>query len=382
MKFLPLNLNKTSMHLLILLMAVHIIGTIVAYGIYDKLASLGDGYLPKDYLQAVELKMYGEGFSRSGMVHAIYYYIGNLLPGFWAPLALGQIVAVTTWHAFRSVYSQINRQLFWLCNLFPHFLIWSGSSSKEQIVIIFGIFVIGFVVKCLFFKHKLTISSLLLVGFSLTIILLIRPNYFLVYFTICITSLFAPMLNKIKIYRLSVGIWTLIFFLVTMLSSLFASIFTSFFTNDVIDFMIEVEGHFLNLPGGSNRTDIEWETVSDFVYNSLWGIPQGFIGPTLVESIMKPLQFPVFLEGLLYIFILCYLFAKLFKLAYFYNELRVYILPYFFVLLAIIFVSYPYLIFNPGSALRYKQALHPLLFFYPLLIIAYARITNPISEKS
>ena len=77
-------------------MAVHIIGTIVAYAIYAKLSSLGDGYLPKDYLQAVELKKYGEGFSRSGMVHAIYYYIGNLLPGFWTPLALGQIVAVTT----------------------------------------------------------------------------------------------------------------------------------------------------------------------------------------------------------------------------------------------------------------------------------------------
>ena len=82
MKFLPLYLNKTSMRLLILLMAVHFIGTIVAYAIYAKLASLGDGYLPKDYLQAVELNKYGEGFSRSRFVHAIYYYIGNFLPGF------------------------------------------------------------------------------------------------------------------------------------------------------------------------------------------------------------------------------------------------------------------------------------------------------------
>ncbi len=369
------------MRLLILLMAIHIIGTIVAYAIYAKLASLGDGYLPKDYLQAIELGKYGEGFSRSGMVHAIYFYIGNLLPGFLTPLALGQIVAITTWHVFRNVYSQINRQLFWLCNLFPHFLIWSGSSSKEQIVIIFGIIVIGFVMKCLFLKHKLTISSLLLVGFSLTIILLIRPNYFLIYFTIFITSLFAPMLNKIKIYKFSVGIWTFIFCLFTMLASLFAYAFTSFFSKDVIDFMTRVKGHFLNLPGGSNRTDIQWETISDFLYNALWGIPQGFIGPTLVESIMKPLQFPVFLEGLLYLFILCYLLAKLFKLAIFHNKIRVYILPYFFVMLVIIFVSYPYLMFNPGSALRYKQALHPILFFYPLLIIAYARITNSIREK-
>ena len=61
MRFLPLYLNKTSMRLLILLMAVHIIGTIVAYAIYAKLSSLGDGYLPKDYLQAVELKSMEKG---------------------------------------------------------------------------------------------------------------------------------------------------------------------------------------------------------------------------------------------------------------------------------------------------------------------------------
>ena len=52
------------------------------------------------------------------------------------------------------------------------------------------------------------------------------------------------MLNKIKIYRLSVGIWTLMFCFVTMFASLLAYAFTPFFTNDVIDFMIEVEGHF------------------------------------------------------------------------------------------------------------------------------------------
>jgi hypothetical protein len=145
--------------------------------------------------------------------------------------------------------------------------------------------------------------------------------------------------------------------------------------------MVKVKSSFLNYEGGSNRYNIQWNDVSDFFYNSLWGIPQGFIGPTLAESISKPIQFPVFLEGIAYLFILCYLFAKLLKLAYASNKLRVYILPYFFVALVIVFISYPYLIFNPGSALRYKQAMHPILIFYPLLILAYARANNSIREK-
>ena len=381
MKPLILHSNNKSKELLFLLMTVHLLGTIVAYLVYVKLASLGDGYLPENFPEAIRQGKYGLGYSRSKVVHGIYYYIGSFLPGILAPLALGQIVAIATWHAFRDVYLQINRQLFWICNLFPHFLIWSGSSSKEQLVIIFGMFVIGFAAKRLFLVQKLTFTSCFLVCFSLAFIYHIRPNYFLIYSTIFLTFLFASYLNKVKIYRLSVGIWAFIFSLITMLAIFFMSAFTSFFSKDLLNFMKQVESHFLDLPGRTNRYDIEWNTISDFFYNSLWGIPQGFIGPTLAESISKPIQFPVFLEGIVYLFVLCYLFTKLLKIAYAFKRLRIYILPYFFVVFLIVFVSYPYGIFNPGSALRYKQALHPVLFFYPLLILAYARINNSIRKK-
>ena len=132
---------------------------------------------------------------------------------------------------------------------------------------------------------------------------------------------------------------------------------------------------------GSNRTDIQWNDISDFMYHSLWGIPQGFIGPTLFEAISKPVQFPAFLEGLVYFSILFYLFAKLLKIAYLSKTLKVHILPYIFVCLVIVFVSYPYLLFNPGSALRYKQSMHPVLIFYPLLILAYYRANHLIKNK-
>ena len=137
----------------------------------------------------------------------------------------------------------------------------------------------------------------------------------------------------------------------------------------------------MNYEAGSNRYNIQWDNILDFFYNSLWGIPQGFIGPTLFEAISKPIQFPVFLEGVVYLFILCYLFVKIFKLAGASNMLRVHILPYYFMALVIVFVSYPYLIFNAGTALRYKQAMHPVLIFYPLLILAYARANNLITRK-
>ena len=136
-------------------MAAHILGTIVAYTVYIKLSSLGDGYDPKDFQGFNgDVREYGTTL----IVHGIYSYFGNFLPGFLTPMALGLVVAITTWHAFRDVYKQINRKLFWACNLFPHFLVWSGSSSKEQIIIIAGIVVIDFAAKRLFASSKLTIN--------------------------------------------------------------------------------------------------------------------------------------------------------------------------------------------------------------------------------
>ncbi|MDB3912007.1 hypothetical protein N9381_09540, partial [Paracoccaceae bacterium] len=351
-------------------MAAHILGTIVAYTVYIKLSSLGDGYAPEDFQG---FNGNSQDFVSTIMVHGIYHYIGALLPGFLAPMALGLVVAIATWHAFRDVYTQINRKLFWACNLFPHFLIWSGSSSKEQIVVIFGIIVIGFAAKRSFAASRLNITSLVFVFLSLAFIFLVRPNYFVIYFTIFVTSLIAPTLHKIKINRLSIGIWAFTFILTIMGAVVFAAVNTTFFSKDVIVFMKRVEASFMNYEAGSNRYNIQWNDVSDFFYNSLWGIPQGFIGPTLFEAITKPIQFPVFLEGVVYLFILCYLFVRIFKLAGASNMLRVHILPYYFMALVIVFVSYPYLIFNAGSALRYKQAMHPVLIFYPLLILAYAR---------
>ena len=380
---MKLYFNNSSRRLLILLMAAHTLGTIVAYKVYINLSSLGDGYASKDFLLTMEHHI-NEDLSyltSTFVVQGIYHYLDKFLPGLLTPMALGMVVATVTWHAFRDVYTQINSKLFWICNLFPHFLIWTGSSSKEQIVIIFGTIVIGFAAKRSFASSRLKITSLVFVFLSLAFIFLIRPNYFVIYFTIFLTSLFAPMLYKTKINRLSIGIWAFIFILTTMGAIIFVSFNTTIFSKDMLDWMELVESSFLVYDGGSNRYNIQWNSILDFFYNSLWGIPQGFIGPTLFEAISKPIQFPVFLEGVVYLFILCYLFVRVIKLAYRYNMLRANILPYFFVVLVIVFVSYPYLIFNAGSALRIKQALHPVLIFYPLLILAYARVNNLIRKK-
>jgi len=364
--------SASSRGLLLRLMVVHVLGTLFAYIVYIKLSSLGDGYHPA-YFGGFWA---ASGYTSTVVVWGIYFILGAVLPGFIAPMALGLVVAILTWHAFRDVYMYIGRKLFWTCNLFPHFLVWSGTSSKEQIVIIAGIVVIDFAAKRLFASSKLTINFIFVL-IALWFLFFLRPNYFIIYLIVFLTSLFSPILHKIVTKRLSVGVWVLAFILTSMGITFSLSLNATFFSEDVVAFMNRVENSFLAYTdAGSNRTHIQWNDISDFMYHSLWAIPQGFIGPTLFEIISKPIQIPVFIEGLFYLSIMSYLFVKLLQLASASGALRVHILPYMFVGFVIIFVSYPYLMFNPGSGLRYKQALHPILIFYPLLILAYNRANH------
>ena len=363
--------GTSSRGLLIGLMVAHVLGTLVAYTVYIKFSSLGDGYHPKDFESIRGL--FDNQFASTVLVYGIYFVLGAVLPGFLAPMFLGLVVAILIWHSFRDVYMYIGRKLFWACNLLPHFLVWSGSSSKEQVVIICGIIVINFAARRSFAARKLNIN-LIFVFIALWVIFIIRPNYFAIYLTVFLTALLAPWLHVIITERLSVGVWVLAFILAIMGLTFILSQHKTFFSVDVISFMMHVQNSFLAYTtAGSNRTDIQWNDISDFMYNSLWGIPQGFIGPTLLEIFSKPLQLPAFLEGLVYLAIISYLLVKLTQIANLSRALRVHILPFIFVGFCIIFVSYPYLIFNPGSALRYKQALQPLLVFYPLLILGYSR---------
>ncbi len=376
MKSLQLNLTAISRSLLIQLITAHIFGTIFAYTVYIRIASLGDGYLPEDF----DFGSFNGEISSTILVHGIYAYIGSILPGLLSPMALGIVVALVIWDAFKGVYSLISRNLFWLCNLFPHFLIWSGSSSKEQIVIICGVVVIGYAIRKMFSIY-VSYLRLCLVLVSLSIIFFIRPNYFIIYATVFFISIIIPSTRQSFLNRLSFGVLVIIAINILLTLIILIIYNLSIVSDNILNFMKLVEISFLSYEGNTNRWDIQWSHVNDFFKNSIWGVPQGLIGPTLSESILSPILLPILFEGILYLSILIYLFYKLLVISKFHHGLRFKIMIYIFVSLVIVYVSYPYLIFNVGSSLRYKQSMHPILFFFPLLIIAHTKLEK-ISNSS
>ncbi|HHH2222277.1 TPA: hypothetical protein ACPY4Y_003873, partial [Yersinia enterocolitica] len=114
-----------------------------------------------------------------------------------------------------------------------------------------------------------------------------------------------------------------------------------------------------------------WSTVLDYFNNILWGIPVSLIGPTLRETIDRIIYLPFFIEGVIGFSLMIYIFYRLYKIS---NEDIVYKKYFYFsfipAMLIILLIHYPFGLFNPGAAIRYKQNITPLIYFYPLLVLA------------
>ncbi len=133
--------------------------------------------------------------------------------------------------------------------------------------------------------------------------------------------------------------------------------------------MRTAEAMFLPYKSKTNRLDIIWESMGDFFLNIGWGLPSSLIGPTFMETINRPAFAPFFLEGLFSILLMIFVILNTLQLIKVNSALRKVVI-YGFLPAAVvaIIIHYPFGIFNPGSATRYKQALVPLLYLYPLLL--------------
>ena len=135
--------------------------------------------------------------------------------------------------------------------------------------------------------------------------------------------------------------------------------------------MSTFQSYFLSYNGNTNRSNIEWDSAASFFSNMPWGIPFSIIGFTPAEVLENVKYLPAFLEGIISFLFLIWLLIKLIGRAKVDLNVRsaLYLcfLPALFI---IILAHYPLGIFNPGSAIRYKQSLAPAFYFYPLFILS------------
>lgn len=146
---------------------------------------------------------------------------------------------------------------------------------------------------------------------------------------------------------------------------------------DFVDTLaLQMYAHF-DFPGSATRENM-FTKPGDFYRMAPVGMFIAFIGPTFNEIIGSPLALIAGIEGLAIIYIFLILTFKF--LIRILKNLRIAPVPFFsimFTTIGILFIHYPFGIFNMGSAIRYRTNfiyLFLLLFIY--LYISFKR-TSP-----
>lgn len=307
-------------------------------------------------------------FNRTLFTDFIYSYLKLfIVSDFGVHLFTSAIVSYILWYVFKRDFHYLNKFLFVSCLALPHFMIWSGIVGKEALAICGFLLLIRSCVD-LIVGNKTQIIPLLI---GLFLALIIRPHYALAYIYLLVVSFIISQCRlrivgylspKTSLFVLFVCIFYIIFLLV---------FFNEFYSTYLLAFMDRTQSYFLAYTNSNaNRWDIDWRNPSDFIFNLGWGLPISIIGPTFSEAVIRPIILPVFLEGCFSLLLLCFIFGTMLKFAINNSKYSSVIIWGFIpaILLGLL-INYSFGIFNAGSAIRYKQSLAPLFYFYPLLLM-------------
>lgn len=235
----------------------------------------------------------------------------------------------------------------------PNFCIWTSVCSKETVGLVFSAILGVLVVN--FFKgnYKIRIRDWL----AFYLCLVFKPQYlpFIVQ-ALGLTYILNTCCRKASCK-----------FLISSLAIFFNLAVLYLLRGIVNDYAEILPIHFLTLDAGSNRYADIWVNENDFFLKAPWGMFVAFFGPTWNEMCSKPTHFIAGLESIVMLF----LFYKLAKgsIMHFWNTSRFHatLIPVYFILFSgICLLHYPFGIFNPGSAIRYRTN---FIFLFIILLM-------------
>lgn len=354
---------------------VNLFSWLIAQLIYPFFASLGD--------QSIYLTSIYTGGGLSTLFASIVYYPFARLVGIFSTLLISTALTQVILLNYKHILSDRYKFVFYLVIFCPHFLIWRNIASKEALFLFFSIPIVLYCAYCLFKKpsnkYTLFVFSLLILG------IISRGLYAFPYVYLLITSLLLSPTRPLKGFikfrfftislpRLSAGIYIVLSTLLILAASFIFYSYKTYLSPILLAYMKITRDYFFVFASSTNRYEVLWDQPIHFLSNLPFGIyasNSGFVVSDISNNFLFILPA---LEGLVYLTLGIFLFYKLiYAITRYFDKSLLFlcIIPAF--LLAVT-LHYPMGLFNPGSALRYKQNIYPLLVFYPFSVLNYVQI--------
>jgi hypothetical protein len=244
-----------------------------------------------------------------------------------------------------------NRVLMAIVVLLPSFTLWTSIASKESIVAFCVAILSGYLVRMYLHGQRFGLLHIVVVG-----VLFIYKAQFLIPFVFVIAGCFITRSVKQKtVVALAGGL--------TSLAILYVVRDRVAELAERVEWSLTVGGI-----GGTTRLGEFFVEKYDVFFRAPEGMFMAFFGPNVTEISAGPLQSMVFIESSVLVIILAYLAARQIK-----------ILPVHSLIMGvfsafwILFPNYPFGIFNPGTAIRYRSGW--ILFIFVVFILLFSRDT-------
>jgi hypothetical protein len=230
----------------------------------------------------------------------------------------------------------------WLALLvmLPSFSIWTSIASKEAIVAGALAVLSGFLLRMYYGKKKTFFLPIV----ALVTLFLFKPHYLI--------ALAFGVFGTWLCYRVKQKTF------LALLGGMF-SISLLYLVRDKVDALsFGVQRLFLvTLQGGSSRNEAFFVDKYDVFLKAPLGMFQSFIGPGLADITLSPLNMITFVESMVLLGLLVFLFASRVMSIPAYNFMLGW-----FVMFWILFPNYPFGIMNVGTAIRYRSGWIILIF--------------------
>lgn len=321
---------------------------ILAISVISKVTTLGDTfdyfYLNKPQYGTLKELLLNSTFYMNIIGHNLYLITGKFIAN--VPFIFLSVYGI--YYPLKKI-KHSSKQLIFILGILslPSFGIWTSICSKESVGVFFMGILLGYCID-LIERNRKKPSLLEFVAFFL--LLIFKTQYLPAILSIII---FASISNLFSLKKVGKSIVFFVGFIILLI------IF--YIIRDYAQILSEIMPAHFSQKSNSTRENIFWIYEYDIYYYALKGMYISFMGPTINEALNNTIQLFVFIESYIILF-----FFIVFLIRVFIKEkINLYLLyllitPLFLLLIA----HYPFGIFNPGSAVRYRENFYAFLVIY------------------
>lgn len=333
---------------------IRIIYLIFTIYVYAKLTQLGDTarYLTASLSSLTDISLLWNSTKMMDAIGSIIGLLGgyNILSNlFFTLLSFFTIKWVIDKYDFRQY---INNKLLLVILSLPNFCVWTSICSKETIGLLFsailGSLILDFSNGYYVVKKRHILGIYLCLVFKPQYFPFIAQGLFLIYWM----NRFCRTISG-KIY---LGCFIVLCNLIVL-----------YLFKDVVNEYADVMYTHFNLSDAKSTRENLWLNDNDFFYEAPRGMFVAFFGPTLTEMLHSPTHLMAGIESFILLILFIVLGSRfLYRLFYNYKLNVTIFFSYFIIITGIALLHYPFGIFNPGSAIRYRTN---FLFLFILLFL-------------